>query len=87
MLSPFISIYKQTPSCYKERNIYLISFFASPVMTHRAPDFGDVSSRVRWRSRPEELPGRQCSAAVEPKTKILCAERREGERGVRRRSC
>lgn len=52
----------------------LISFFASPVMIHPAPDFGDVSSIVRWRSRPEELPEKQCLATVELKTKILCPD-------------
>lgn len=56
-------------------------------MIHPAPDFGDVSSIVRWRSRPEELPEKQCLATVELKTKILYVEMGEGERGVRREVC
>jgi hypothetical protein len=56
-------------------------------MIHPAPDFGDVSSIVRWRSRSEELPEKQCLATVELKTKILYVEMGEGERGVRREVC
>lgn len=53
-------------------------------MTHLAPDFGDVSSIIRLRSRPEESPEKRCLATVELKTKILQGVRGEQERELRR---
>lgn len=48
-----------------------MSFFELPMTTHLGPDSGDVSSTVRLRLGPGELPGKQCLTIVELKTNSL----------------
>ena len=67
-LPSFIYIFLAPHSAIKKS---FVSFFVLPVITYLGLGSYDVSSIIRLRLRPEELPRKQCLTRAEQKTKSL----------------